>query len=1247
MRALSLLLAVCLVAVPAAFAQTDRGTITGTVSDATGAVIPGASIEAKNVGTGAVYTAGSSETGNFTLPQLPAGTYEVSVLLPGFKKFVRPGITVQVAQVVRIDAALEVGANTESVTVDAAAPLLKTESGEVSHNIQTDTLDSLPALTIGAGAAGIRNPLSVVTLLPGTTFQNDFTLRVNGMPSSSQAIRIEGQDATNGLWRAQNQINQPSVDSMQEIAVQTGNYDAEYGQAGGGYFNYTMKSGTNNYHGAVFDYFVNEAFNAGTPFTDRTTIGDTGRAGQHIRNRQRRNEWGFNVGGPIAFGKIYDGRNKSFFFFNLDQFRETRFTSNGIYTVPTLAYRRGDFSAALGPQLTIGGQPAVDPLGRPVRQNQLYDPRTTRRAADGTTIRDPFPNNVIDPALLDPVAAKIQALLPNPTNDNLINNYSIPGYSNFTHTTVPSFKIDHNFDSKNKLSFYFTLNRQRSPNQNGFTQPWSNAAPVASNSYTYRINYDRTVSPTQLLHVGVGYLYTYQPVVPAATFDQSTLGWRSNFYVNYFPNVNGVFDAARGGIGSSVPGAPTVGSGFMAQNKDMKPTANVTYTWVKGNHSIKMGADLIVEGIQTLNSTRANGIINFNAAQAGIGTWENGRGLNSTTGLSYASFLMGNTQGITVSQLTNARLGNHSMAFYAQDSWKVTRKLTVNYGLRYDYVTLLKEQYGRMQSANFDKPNPLLNNRLGSVDYEGQCNCSFNKNYPWAFGPRLSMAYQVMEKTVFRAGAGLAYGSAPNNAYLSYSVPDFYSPTASFSETFSSLSDGNIFGPGNRFGNAPIVWPDFSPHYPFEVTPGNRPPQSPFISIDRHAGRPPRIFQWSIGLQRELTSNLLVEAAYVGNRGVWWTAPVLQSRNYNALTLDAIRANGLDINSAADRALLLTPISSAQVIARFPNLANPNNVYPGFPASQPLNQALRPYPQWLGIPPFLGPPLGNTWYDSLQAKLTQRFSHGLTLAAAYTFSKELVNGSNGDTSYLTVQSPLINDVFNHAQNKQISSLSHPHSLVISFNYTTPRISSNSAGLKLVSVALHDWVFGGVLRYQSGDLIRVPPSANGLFVQLARANNPATFGGATTFWNRVPGQPFLSKDPNCHCIDPTKDLVLNPNAWVDAAPGTFGNSAPYYDNFRWQRQPSEALSLGRNFRLAGEDKVVLNIRAEFQNVFNRLYLQIPSVGGVTNVSPITPPTRTAAGQLTGGYGYVNFVNGGVANSGGARPRTGQIVARLIF
>src|SRR5438093_1334399 len=272
-----------------AFGQTDRGTITGTVSDATGAVIPCAAIEAKNIATGTVYQAGSSETGNYTLAQLLAGTYERSVDLTGFRKFVRPGIIVEVARVTRIDATLQVGAAAEAVTVQAESPLLKTESGEVSHNIGTDQLNSLPVVTLpGVGGLGnIRNPLQAVTLLPGAYFANDNTLRINGMPNSSQSIRVEGQDATNGLWRQQTQINQAGIDAIQEVAVQTSNYAAEYGQAGGGYFNYTMKSGTNQFHGAAYDYLVNEFLNAGTPFTDRATIpNDPSKAGHHIRNTQ-------------------------------------------------------------------------------------------------------------------------------------------------------------------------------------------------------------------------------------------------------------------------------------------------------------------------------------------------------------------------------------------------------------------------------------------------------------------------------------------------------------------------------------------------------------------------------------------------------------------------------------------------------------------------------------------------------------------------------------------------------------------------------------------------------------------------------------------------------------------------------------------------------------------------------------------------------------------------------------------------
>jgi len=675
----------------AAFAQTDRGTLTGTVSDATGAVIPGVAIEAKNVQTGATYQAGSSETGNYTLAQLPAGSYELSAALPGFKKFVRTGVIVSVATVLRIDVTLDVGATGESVTVEAASPLLKTESGEVSHNLTTEQVNNLPVLTlspaVGSTLGNVRNPLQILNLLPGASFASENQLRINGMPSSTHAIRIEGQDAINGMTHQTNQNVQASVDAIQEVAVQTSNYAAEFGQAGGGYFNYTMKSGTNQFHGGVFDYFVNEALNAGTPFTDRVTTGDAGRAGEHIRNTQRKNDYGFNFGGPIWLGKLYDGHGKSFFFFNLEQYRETQFINTGIATVPTLAYRRGDFSAALLPQLLLSGQPAVDPLGRPVVGNAIYDPRTTRLAPNGSIIRDQFPNNTIPPELMDPVALKIQSMFPLPTNSDVVNNYQIPGYTNFRHTTIPSFKIDHNVNDKNHLSWYFQNTHTVTPNANGFTQPFTAAVPQDDVNYTTRLNYDRTISPTSLLHVGIGYFQTTNPFL-LPHFDQNTLGWAKNYYVDEFPYIAGISNPVRGGFSSPI------GQTFTRKYvKEIKPTANTNLTLVKGNHSYKMGGELIIEGFPTLNYSRATGVYTFSAQQSSL-PWEDGQPLNGTTGFGYASFLLGFPLTPQLALAASSRLGNHSFAAYIQDSWKVTRKLTLEYGLRYDYVTLLREQYG-------------------------------------------------------------------------------------------------------------------------------------------------------------------------------------------------------------------------------------------------------------------------------------------------------------------------------------------------------------------------------------------------------------------------------------------------------------------------------------------------------------------------------------------------------------------------
>jgi hypothetical protein len=1239
---------------PSALAQTDRGTITGTVLDPAGAVIAGAQLEARNTATGAVYAAASSATGNYSIPQLPAGTYELSVTMPGFKKYVRTDIVITVASTVRVDPQLEVGAATESVTVTAEAAQLKTESGELSHNVSSNRLNQVPVIQLsgGAGLGNIRNPLNAVTLLPGASFANDNTLRINGMPSSSQAIRIEGQDATNGLWRQLNQSVQPGLDAIEEVSVQTSNYAAEFGQAGGGYFNFTMKSGTNQFHGSAYDYFVNEFLNAGTPFTSRPE-------GGNIRNKQRRNDFGATLGGPIWIPGLYNGRDRSFFFLNFEQFRETQNIATAVQTVPTPAYRAGDFSGALLGRLTIGGQPASDALGNPVFQNQVFDPRSTVAAPDGSLVRLAYPGNRVPVADMDPVALRIQNLMPLPLGPNAntpFNNYAVPAYSNYRRSTIPSFKLDHNFSSKIKASAYYSENYQVSPNANGFATDWTSAARQDQVSRTTRLNYDHTLTPTTLLHLGAGLLLLHVPSMPP-DFDVSRLGWRGNFYTNKFPNIGGLSAGALGG--STLP----LGSGFMYEySRDIKPTGNAYVNMVRNNHTIKFGGEFVVEGIVTRNLSRANGIFGFAAQQSG-NPWEEGRGTNAFTGFPYASFLLGRTNSLLLARVSDTRLGNHAMGFYAQDTWKITRKLTLDYGLRYDFVTLLREQYGRMPSAAFNLPNPAAAGRLGTVIYEATCGCRFNKNYPHAWGPRLGMAYQIDSKTVLRAGFGISYGTAPNNAFLSLSVADFYTfSTPGYGQAATELIDGNPYAPGNRFGNPEIVWPDFSPHYPNLQAPGFRPPQGVFISIDRHAGKPPRIAQWSVSLQREIVRNLVAEVSYVGNRGAYWTAPLLQDMNYNALRPEFLaRQYGLDMSVAADRNLLTTQLRlpngafNPAITARFPGLANVNAVYPGFfnPAvassSQTLGQALRPYPHWLGIPPFLGPPLGRNWYDALQATLTKRYSHGLDLGAAFTWQQELINGTGSDTSYLTPNPPLINDVFNRRQQKQISGFSRPLMFVVNFNYTTPGFTASAMGGRALSWLVRDWTFGGVLRYQSGALIRVPASNNGFFTQLRRTDNPAIWGGANTFWNRVPDQPLFLADPNCKCFDPTRQLVLNPAAWTDAAPGTFGTSAPYYHKYRWQRQPSESLSVGRIFRIVPDRNMTLQIRAEFFNVFNRLFLSSPTATnpaaptacqGVSGVCPTT--NGAAAAPITSGFGWVNTVNGA-----GTNPRSGQMVARFTF
>jgi hypothetical protein len=400
----------------------------------------------------------------------------------------------------------------------------------------------------------------------------------------------------------------------------------------------------------------------------------------------------------------------------------------------------------------------------------------------------------------------------------------------------------------------------------------------------------------------------------------------------------------------------------------------------------------------------------------------------------------------------------------------VTHRLTLDYGLRYDFQTYLKEQYGRMQDASFSTPNPTVGGLPGAGIYEGygggRCNCALSHNYPYAFGPRLGAAFQINSKTVLRAGAGVTYGLVQTPAGASYSTADYYS--------FNALGYGitpapNGLAGGNPFPN--VTWPNFDPgKYPI-ATNGLLPPQAPFLFFDPEA-RPPRILQWSFGLQREVAKDIVVEVTYVGNREVWGAAPAFDQISSNSLNDAILGAHGLSRNNPADLILLTSLIGSPLAASRgfFP-------AYPGMPLTQTVAQNIRPVPQWTQPSAWLGPPIGKTWYDALQAKATKRFSHGLEMQASFVWSKALVLGTGAETGQFVNGTPMIVDIYNYEVNKQLNQLDRPLMAVISGSYVTPKFQADRTGMKVLSQVLRDWQIGAVLRYQSGALIRSPPSNN--------------------------------------------------------------------------------------------------------------------------------------------------------------------------
>jgi hypothetical protein len=1166
-----------------AFAQNDRGVIAGLVQDPTGNVVPDVPVVARNVDTGAVYDTRTTTTGDFTLAALPPGVYEVTVTAPGFEKYVGKGTDVHVGQIEHFNITLKVGAVTDSVTVDAAAPLLKVDSDEQSFNVVRQQYTDFSV----EGNGGAHNARSLMMITPGVAgaqVSQGNSGRVNGQPGNTQRVYVDGQDVSNENNSGIN-TGPPVAEMVSEFSMQTSNFAAEYGQVQGGVFIMATRSGTNDLHGDAWEFWQNNLL-------------DASKAWVHTAPFDRKNNYGGNLSGPVVLPKLYNGRNKTFFFAIIEHATMNVASNGTMNTMPTTAMRAGDFSGALTGRTLTGG----------LAENTIYDPATTA-LVNGVATRTPFPGNIIPTARLDPVALKIQALIPYPVLSSVLNNWpQAPRYVAWSFQ--PSFKIDHNISDKQKLSLYVHRPTNRAPgNEDGLPMPISQVENNKNNTWITRLNYDNTITPVWLLHLGIGVLRAFLPGGSPPTVQDydaaGLLGFKGSAIGTGFPQMNGLSSSTGGGLGTNM------GPASLDVPYYLKGTAVASLVYVRGKHSYKIGSEFRLESYTDNQQTGGTGDLNFSALETGQPSTQGVNLGGGNVGLPYASFLLGQVDNATIQPAQDLQWRNRRYGLYLQDTWRVTPKLTLDYGVRWDEQGEGHEIWNRDSMFGPSIPNPSAGNLPGGFVYEGygpgRCNCYFAKSYPYAVGPRFGFAYQLTPKTVIRGGWGIVYAALAsfNNFTSSPTVGVGYNqliiPSPSYGAAGMTLSGGLQYS--------------LSALYSASLNPGARPtsgtPSTINYYIDPNADRPGRTHTFSVNVQREVTKNLQIEAAYVGNRAAWIIGST-SLVNLNATPISTLTAHGLSLSNPADVTLLTSTLSSPTAISR--GFGVP---YTGYSTSQTVAQSLRPYPMFTSsINPMWGP-LGNGWYDSLQAKATQRLSHGFTLTSAFTFSKELATGQ------------AVNDVYNRPNQKSLVSSSQPFLWVTAWSYElydwVPKLTSS----KFADAIWKGWRIAIVQRYSSGLPIPVPGSTgnlNSLVFQSTRMNR---IPGVPLYLNNgVPGKSML----NCNCVDPYSQLLLNPKAWQDVPNGSWGYSAPYYNDYRYQRVPSEQVSIARVWR---RDKFSMEFRIEEFNAMNRLVYPNPS-----SSNPLATTTYNSAGQLSGGFGYMNPTSVG-------GERTGQAVIRLKF
>lgn len=1075
----------------ALFAQNDRGTVTGVVMDSSGSVVPGAQVVAINQGTGIETSTITGASGTYTIPDLPIGTYTVTSRLAGFKSYSRPGIPIEVSQTTRIDITLEVGSPQEKVTVSGEAPVLNVESGNLSMVMNSTTFLDLPLTLSG----GFRRASSFIFLAPGVS-GTTWDKHINGGGQYNDGVYFDGA-ALNASPNNDGQYS-PSVDAIGEFNLITNNYSAEYGHAMAGVTSFTMKSGTNRFHGDLFEFFRNDKLDARGFFSP-------------TRAPTRQNEFGGTFGGPII-------KDKTFFFFSIDDFRLRQGAIPPLVTVPSPQFLQGNFSQWPEP---------------------IYDPATTTPDGKGGFTRSAFAGNIIPSNRFSPISSKIAALLPPPLiPGQLVNNYLALLTTPQIDANNWNLKVDHQLTSSHKVFGTFMLRdgpaiKGGAP---GVAGPAQDHNRQDLNSRFFRGGEDWIISPTLFNHV----IASFDRVVDTNRSLSAGQGWPQKLGLtgvqgDLFPSV-----AFNQGF---------VRLGDADDYRETETTFGVidTLSATKGKHSLKIGFEYERHRDNELLRNNSAGTYHFSNLETAFPG-------DSSTGNAIASFLLGDVDTATA-HFMGAELGIrwNYFATFLQDDYKVTPKLTLNLGLRWEVQMPFADPLNRLSYMDPSVPNPGAGNLPGAYVFAGpnSFNRIANPDYR-NFGPRFGFAYNFADKWVIRGGYGLFYWGTMDRTSLSIPADGF-----NLDPTFTS---GNVgITPAFNWDNG---FPQNFQHPPI-MSPTVDNGLNPFLNLRSRGGVWPYAQQWNIALERQLGASMIVRASYVGTKG-----SRLQTQ-YDATGWNQVSPQYLAVGN-----LLNSDINSPEALA-----AGFHEPFAGFSAlwggQATIAQALRPFPQYGNVGQF-NATYGDSNYHSLQLYAQKHMTRGLDFTAAYTFSKTI-----DDTSQFGDVGASFQDFYNRRLDRSVSAENLPQILSFSYRYELPfgqgkPLLGNLGGLpgKLVS----GWIISGFHTYESG-----------LPISLVTTNTLPLFNPGLRP-NVVLGVPQRAPvGPNG--FDPAQDLWLNPAAFVQPPDFTFGTVARFLGNLRKPATYSESMALLKDTRLS--EQFNLQFRLEISNPFNRVIFGGPA------------------------------------------------------